>query len=281
MQLTQKQKDSILNSADRGLKEIADDLDYFKNPRKKCSWGAIISFMAGAHEHLAVKQYFIDRNIEAFKQHAYLFTQSDLVAMNRGYGDDGMDWNLLLFALLSDSPKAIEGVGLVAPRFIRAAGNQPQSIYFWVHLYQLVMLNKMDEVAQRLEQAKTQVKKQQRQALIEGKDFFSLLLARDKAGLEKLILEKAQNDKTTEHDNPWIGGLISIIPTIEAKLCWLKGIEVEINHPLVPMELLPIKPLAHYDNVYDFLDPNWQPPPQGLFERIANLFAARNAHKQY
>lgn len=273
MKLTEQQKELIAKRELRGLKDIERCMNYFKNPRKTLAWGAIISSIGTAHEHLAVKQYFIEHNIPAFKQHAYLFTQSDLVAMNRGYGSDEMDWNLLLFALLSDSPKTIEGVGLVAPRFIRAAGNKPQSIYFWVHLYQLVMLNKIDEVAQRLEQAKTQVKKQQRQALIEGKDFFSLLLARDKAGLEKLILEKAQNDKTTEHDNPWIGGLISAIPTIEAKLCWLKGIEVEIDHPLIPMELLLIKPLEHYDDVYDFLNPDWTPPTQNFIQKMIKLIS--------
>ncbi|MFD0914081.1 Imm49 family immunity protein [Methylophilus luteus] len=269
MQLTQLQKESIISSAERSLKEIADDLDYFKNPRKKCSWGAIISFMAGAHEHLAVKEYFIDYDIQGFKQNAYLCAQSDLVAKSRGYGGDEMTWDLLLFALLSDSAKAIQAVGMANPRFIRAAGNQPQSIYFWVHMYQLVMLNKMDEVAQRLEKAKTQTKKHKRKELVEGKDFFSLLLAKDKVGLENLILEKAKNDKT---DNPWIGGLIAPIPTIEAKLCWLKGIEVEIGHPLVPMELLPVKPLDHYDDIYDFLAPDWVPPKRTFLRSIKHMF---------
>ena len=270
-QLTDKQKDSIIRSAERGLKEITDDLDRFKNPRKKNAWGAIISFMAGAHEHLAVKHYFVDHDIPGFKQHAYLFAQSELVAKHLDYDkDDEMTWDLILFALLSDSPKAIEGVGLVNPRFIRAAGNKPQSIYFWVHMYQLVMLNKMDEVAQRLENAKTQAKKQRRKALIEGKDFFSLLLAKDKVGLENLLLEKAKNDKT---DNPWIEGLIAPIPTIEAKLCWLKGIEVEIDHPLLPMELLPFKPLEHYDDVYDFLSSDWTPPTQNFIQKITKWFS--------
>ena len=39
-----------------------------------------------------------------------------------------------------------------------------------------------------------------------------------------------------------------------AKLAWLKGIEVEIDNPLVPKELLPFKPLENYLNEYAFLD---------------------------
>lgn len=46
---------------------------------------------------------------------------------------------------------------------------------------------------------------------------------------------------------------ISIPALGYAKLAWLKGIEVEIDHPLIPKELLPYKPLEHYDDKYDFL----------------------------
>ena len=38
---------------------------------------------------------------------------------------------------------------------------------------------------------------------------------------------------------------------------WMNGLEIEIDNPLVPMELMPVKPLDYYN--YDFLDPNWKP----------------------
>jgi len=38
-----------------------------------------------------------------------------------------------------------------------------------------------------------------------------------------------------------------------AKLAWSKGIEVEVNSPLVPKEILPIKPLDNYERPYEFL----------------------------
>ena len=37
----------------------------------------------------------------------------------------------------------------------------------------------------------------------------------------------------------------------------MNGLEIEIDNPLVPMELMPVKPLDYYN--YDFLDPNWKP----------------------
>ena len=39
-----------------------------------------------------------------------------------------------------------------------------------------------------------------------------------------------------------------------AKLAWLKGIGVEVSSPLIPKELLPVKPLDTYINEYAFLD---------------------------
>lgn len=37
------------------------------------------------------------------------------------------------------------------------------------------------------------------------------------------------------------------------KLAWLKGMEIEIDHPLIPKELLPCRPLEKYEDTYDFL----------------------------
>ncbi len=39
-----------------------------------------------------------------------------------------------------------------------------------------------------------------------------------------------------------------------AKLAWYLGVEVEVNSPLIPKDLLPIKPLDNYEIPYDFLE---------------------------
>jgi len=53
--------------------------------------------------------------------------------------------------------------------------------------------------------------------------------------------------------------LFSLHATGFAKLAWLKGIEVKIDNPLLPMELLPIKPNEEYFIEYDFLKPDYEP----------------------
>ncbi|MFV1873829.1 MAG: hypothetical protein ACMZ64_10955 [Oleiphilus sp.] len=39
-----------------------------------------------------------------------------------------------------------------------------------------------------------------------------------------------------------------------AKLAWICGYQIEIDHPLIISELLPVKPLDYYDNPYEFLE---------------------------
>lgn len=54
-----------------------------------------------------------------------------------------------------------------------------------------------------------------------------------------------------------LGGLIPEFishPTLGyAKLAWRCGLEVEVGSPLVPQALLPVQPLAQYEEAYDFL----------------------------
>jgi hypothetical protein len=35
------------------------------------------------------------------------------------------------------------------------------------------------------------------------------------------------------------------------------------------MHLMPVKPLVHYDDVYDFLKPGWVAPSAGLLARVS------------
>lgn len=64
---------------------------------------------------------------------------------------------------------------------------------------------------------------------------------------------------------------MSFFACMESKICWFRGIEVQINHPLVPMELMPVEPLVHYDDIYDFLLPDWQSPKRTLFGRLFGI----------
>ena len=72
--------------------------------------------------------------------------------------------------------------------------------------------------------------------------------------LLKPKVHKAYNKDFSEEFN---GDIWSHHPVMFTKLAWMNGLEIEIDNPLVPMELMPVKPLDYYN--YDFLDPNWKP----------------------
>ena len=52
---------------------------------------------------------------------------------------------------------------------------------------------------------------------------------------------------------------ISYEASVLAKLAWINGIEVDIDHPLLPNELLPIQPNDNYEIEYEFLKPGYKP----------------------
>nr|WP_309705512.1 Imm49 family immunity protein [Acinetobacter baylyi] len=76
-------------------------------------------------------------------------------------------------------------------------------------------------------------------------------------------VHKAYNKDFSEEFN---GEIWSHHPVMFTKLAWMNELEIEIDNPLVPMELMPIKPLEYYDYHYDFLDPNWK--PKSFWEKL-------------
>lgn len=269
MSLREKQLQYFIRSTGETQLYIIELISNMNNPKRYLK-DQVLASLSRAHFKLGLKAYFVDQNILALKQHFHVGTKLALAAIAEKKGFQLDTSNLILYALLSDSPEIIKAVAIAESSNLKSGKNVPQYNHFWVHMYQLAILDRFDEIQDSLDKAATQTKKKIRDEIVVGKDFFSLFLAMDKVGLEELLLTKAKNIKF-ESDS-YLENLIAREALLETKLCWLKGIDVEIDHPLIPMELLPIKPLTHYDDVYDFLDPNWQPPPQGFIDKVANFF---------
>ncbi|HNV52503.1 MAG TPA: immunity 49 family protein [Tenuifilaceae bacterium] len=127
----------------------------------------------------------------------------------------------------------------------------------WCNTVQFFMANDNEGVVRNLNILETitlkKLSKNQQELLLDY-EFYKALLARDKAKMEE-VLEKLVSHKTHKkrNDNPILNQYISLPALGYAKLAWRKGIEVEVNSPLVPKELLPIKPNESYEIPYDFL----------------------------
>ncbi|WP_040279283.1 immunity 49 family protein [Psychroserpens damuponensis] len=62
------------------------------------------------------------------------------------------------------------------------------------------------------------------------------------------------------NDNLAIYKDLYVMPALGfAKLAWINGLEVDIDHPLLPNTLLPIQPNDNYEIEYEFLKPGYKP----------------------
>jgi len=83
--------------------------------------------------------------------------------------------------------------------------------------------------------------------------FFEGILEKDENKMREAIMQLLKDHKKRNKHMGIAQDYISVPALTYTKLAWLQGIEIEINHPLVPKELLPIRPLDIYEDKYDFL----------------------------
>lgn len=247
---------------------------------KTLNLSGVFATLAGHHENLGLLAYFARDDMTAFKQHWYLKAKLLAHSVRHQPEDDpwgcyvSMDTNLL-YALVSDSPSVIDefshltAPNLAGPNFASYGGN-PKSSVFALHLAQLVIRGDYEAAQAKIAIGAKKAGGKIKQAYATGTDFYSLLMKGDKAGLEASIMESTLFRKTG--GEPYICDFLYPGATFRAKLCWHKGIPVEIEHPMVPMDWMPIAPLAHYDDIYAFFAPDWTPPDQSLFARIGRKF---------
>lgn len=221
--------------------------------------------MASDHKKIGVYDYFVDGKLEGFKQHLHVSGKLELASIALKSYQRFETPRDICYALLSDSHEIIQAMAELETLELKSARNNPLYGYFHTHMWQLAILRDDFVLQEKINQLAKNGRKVHRILAAEGKDFFSLLIRGDKAALEDSILRGAHK----QMGDPLMEDFIAEMSTYQSKLCWLRGIPVQIDSPLVPMELMPIAPLEHYDDVYDFLQPGWVPPPQGMIGKIS------------
>jgi hypothetical protein len=127
----------------------------------------------------------------------------------------------------------------------------------WCNTVQFFMANDFVGVERNLNIIETITLKslpKNEEGLKDDYEFYKALHNSDKARMEE-VLEKLTSPKIHKkrNDNPLLNQYISFPALGYAKLAWRKGIEVEVNSKLVPIELLPVQPLDKYEIPYEFL----------------------------
>jgi len=259
---------TLAEIAIRNMPRLIDKIRY---RRKPISLKSCYSSLGGYHLDIGVYDYFVEKNIASFKQHLYVASRLKLASTDLDSYQQFETCTDIYFALLSDSQEVINAMAcLETPELLRDRHN-PLSPHFIVHMWQLAILGDYEALDTKIEKLAKNGRKAERELAAKRQDFFSLLIRSDKQGLEDLLLREVKK----KMGNPLVEDFIAETSTYRTKLCWFKGIPVQIESPLVPMELMPIKPLDHYNDVYDFLRPDWVPLRENWFASMKHRFKER------
>lgn len=276
-------KDRFLAEPEQCSEEIYDSLrQRLLTMERKYAKGVpkfehLFSFMAMDHERLGLLACYAHHDMAAFKQHWSLASKLRVHASrhepdSENYVSGGtMTREMeLLYAFVSDNPAAIKEVAtLDTPRLIRYR-DDAKAREFAFHIAQLIICGDYEAAQTKIEIGAKKAGGSLKKYYASGTDFYSLLMKGDKARLEASIMDCTKQE--AKNTLPTVCDFIRPVSTFRTKLCWIKGIPVEIGHPMVPMDWMPVKPLVRYDDIYDFFSPNWIPPDQSLFARIARKF---------
>ncbi|MEF9387652.1 Imm49 family immunity protein [Ralstonia solanacearum species complex bacterium KE056] len=265
----------IIERKRRGVQSYMDGMpatiEKIRYRIKPISLKGCYSNLASAHISIGFFQCFANGDVVALKQNLYTACQLLRAAIAQDAHHEFGVGSEIFYALLSDSKEEIDVMGNLNPGYYVSARDNPLYHYFKVHMWQLAIQGDYAALEQKIYRLGKNGRKDDRALASKGRDFFSLLIKEDRQGLEDLIKKDA--DVKSEH--AFTEDYLSFYAAFEAKLCWYRGIPVEIDHPLVPMDLMPIRPLADYDDVYDFLKPGWVPPQQGLMGKLSRWIGKR------
>ncbi|WP_144265763.1 hypothetical protein [Pandoraea sp. SD6-2] len=210
---------------------------------------AFLSMLRSDHLNVAIYDYFSGGDELSLKKNLYAASELTVEILKSG-GANAFSTDIEIFcSLMSDCDSILFDICNFDGEGFSKNKNNPLLHQFVSHMYQLAIRSNWDELQNKIYKISKNGRKDWRSNAINGRDFFSLLIARDVRGLEKSISEKVSEKPL----RPVVDGVLSVAATLEAKICWRHGIEVEFESSLIPANLLPVRPLPEYKNSYDFM----------------------------
>lgn len=228
----------------------------------KIDLGACYAIMSNSHFVMGLYDYITKRDMSGLKRNLYIACKLHLAALTLDSEGRLQTPMPLLWAILSDSTSIIDEMSNFDQGDYAENKKNPRYPQFMVNMYQMAIRSDFDGLRRGLDVLRKKGEKADRDRAKSGRDFFSLLMLRDNESLEKEISAKV----TAEAANPMAEGIVSVISTLEAKICWMHGIEVAIDSDLVPKDFLPVRPLVKYSDEYDFLSIGYE--RKGLISRL-------------
>lgn len=249
--------------------EIPSLIRQYEFGNKNIRRDMILHELSDIHVVRGINSYFVYENADLLRQNFYtatlLLKESHIKGFNKDHGGAINNIYPFVFALLSDNSDCIKWI---ASEKIMLS-DDPRSFNFQLHMIQLLLSNNFELLAEKISIFAKNASKKNDVNYIEGFDFFSLLIKREKEALEKFIYTEARR----KIDSVLLRRFISPFATVLVKLCWMNGVEVNLNHSLIPMELMPVTPLRKYEIDYDFLHYDYVEPKLKMIDIFKKFFS--------
>lgn len=196
-------------------------------------------------------KFFINKADESYKDNLYRCGRIDEYLIKK-YDSRLLDSGManITYALLSDNLELINRYAYLG-----------HSKYDWMvehghstlmYAVQQTIIEDWEKV-QRCLDIMARKNQQINKVLLPDRMFLESFAKKDRQGMEDALRLLLKDHKKRNKYMITAQDYISIPALGYAKLAWLKDIEIEIDHPLIPKELLPYRPLTHYDDKYEFL----------------------------
>ena len=210
-----------------------------------------IRFLWGYNQIFGLYHLFIGNNLQLAKQDFYTCGRIDEYLIKK-YDSRLLDAGManVCYALLSDDSGLIKRYTELGHSKYRWMVEHGHSTI--VYAFQQAIKGDWEQVKWSLEIMNTKNQKLNK-GLLPDRMFLEGLCAKNQKKMEEALLLLLKDHKKRNKHMGIAQDYISIPTLGYAKLAWLKGIEVEVDHPLIPKESLPYRPLPKYEDKYDFL----------------------------
>jgi hypothetical protein len=277
MKLDQTKENGVFSVAMKGnLESNNNSVKYITANAYPDHIGASYNSLATDTVRHALYSWYVDHDLASAKQWFYLAARLIAESTTKPKGATLWTCHDFMFPLLSDSPEMIALFATLSPPGVDNKPSfadkreNPREGEFQSYLVQTAIKGddqKLDELVALFKAKSLKKNAKFNNAYIQ---FYTGLIGGDVPEMEAALdyLGKLQSQNPTTED------FLAFHAVIMCKLAWLRGYEVQVDSPLVPMAFMPVAPLPHYDDVYEFLKPGWQAPPppepekKGFFAKL-------------
>ncbi len=253
--------------ASKSLQDIVHNIEQDKIEDRSHA----LARMAHDHSILALHAWQVHRNAAHFRQHMYLSSQLNLACLESNPAISFKPQENIVYALFSDHDETIQ-------RYVNLRTGQ---LSFDAQLLRLALNDDYITLDRLLGNSVLNPPGTNwaPDAPFPQRAFYGHLTRANKQSLETDIITHAEHilvnaERKSRHSEE----VLIPVCALKAKLCLMKGIPIEIDHPLVPPALTRITPLAHYEMPYAFLHKrHW---PQGIMHKLVHWLPGRRAGSQ-